>query len=364
MVKLTKLKGLVISGLWMLLAFQAQGIKDVQAAEVDRLIAAAKENGERELNISWAEQSFGGSKGAKMFEALFNRMYGTNIKVNFTPSPSMRAMTGKIIQEVTAGRKPSTNVFLGTETHYGTMLKRDIMEPYDYTKLSARIPRGVVTRKNIGVEIATFVSGITYNTNLISPAEAPKKMEDALNPKWKGKIASTPYAAQFDRFAALSNWGNEKMEAFVTKLSRNVGGLIRCGEMSRISSGEFIMMVMDCGSYYPRLERAKGAPLAHVTLEDGATISYFYWGIPRNSPNSNLAKLFINMAMSREGQKVVYKNYATDHYELPGSQTSDEIKGLRSRGIEVLDINAEYVADNSGLRPLSRKLSKILRQKR
>jgi len=335
----------------------------VHAAEVERLIAAAKDKGEKELSISWAEQSFGGSKGAKMFEALFNKMYGMNIKVNFTPSPSMRAMTGKITQEVTAGRKPSTNVFLGTETHFGAMLKRDVMEPYDYTKLSSRIPRGVVTPKNIGVEIATFVSGITYNTNLISPAEAPKKLEDALDPKWKGKIASTPYAAQFDRFAMLNNWGNDKMEAFVTKLTKNIGGLIRCGEMSRLTSGEFIMMVMDCGSYYPRLERGRGAPLAHVTLEDGATVSYFYWGVPRNSESPNLAKLFINMAMSREGQKVVYKNYATDHWELPGSQTAGEIKGLKSRGIEVLEINAEYVTKNSGLRPLSRKLSKILRRK-
>ena len=65
-----KLKGLIVSGLWILLTFQAYGL---QAAEVDRLLAAAKENGERELNISWAEQSFGGSKGAKTFEALFNR---------------------------------------------------------------------------------------------------------------------------------------------------------------------------------------------------------------------------------------------------------------------------------------------------
>ena len=150
--------GVLIGTLTLPTALQ---VSNAGASEVERLLTAAKENGEQELNISWAEQSFGGSKGAKMFEVLFNKMYGTNIKVNFTPAPSMRAMTGKIIQEVTAGRKPSTNVFLGTETHYGTMLKRDVMEPYDYTKLSPRITRGVVTRKNIGVEIATFVSGIT-----------------------------------------------------------------------------------------------------------------------------------------------------------------------------------------------------------
>ena len=44
-----------------------------------------------------------------------------------------------------------------------------------------------------------------------------------------------------------------------------------------------------------------------------------YWGVPRTAAHADLAKLFVNMAMSKEGQKIVYKTYATDHYELPGS---------------------------------------------
>ena len=31
----------------------------------------------------------------------------------------------------------------------------------------------------------------------------PKKMADIFKPKWKGKIASTPYAAVFDRLALI-----------------------------------------------------------------------------------------------------------------------------------------------------------------
>ena len=154
------------------------------------------------------------------------------------------------------------------------------------------------------------------------------------------------------------------MKTFVTKLSGHIGGLIRCGELSRITSGEFAIMVLGCGSYAVRLERARGAPLGHVILDDGATISFFYWGVPRNSASPNLAKLFINMAMSEEGQKVVYKTYATDHYALPGSKSAGELKGLKAKGVKILEVDAEFVSEHPEQAKLSRALSKILRQKR
>jgi iron(III) transport system substrate-binding protein len=336
--------------------------KGGHSAEVNRLIAAARDRGERELDLMWDGAAFGGSRGAKLFETLFNRMYGMNVTVNFTPGPSFPDMAGKVTQELAAGQKASTDIFLGTETHYGTLMNREVLEVYDYTRLSPRIGKEVVAP--IGVEIASFVSGVTYNTSLIPPAEAPKRLEDVLNPKWKGKIASTPYAAQFDRIALLPNWGIEKMKAFLARLSPNISGLIRCGELSRITSGEFVMLAMDCGSYYFRLERAKGAPLGHVILEDGATLSFFYWGVPRNSTHPNLAKLFINMAMSAEGQKIVHEIYATDHYALPGSQSAAELSGVRSKGIAPLRVDAKFVAEHPVLRQLAFDLQKILREKK
>jgi ABC-type Fe3+ transport system substrate-binding protein len=241
-------------------------------------------------------------------------------------------------------------------------MNREVLEIYDYTKLSPRITKEVVVP--IGVEIATFVSGVTYNPNFVSLGEAPKRLEDVLNPKWKGRIASTQYAAQFDRIAVLPHWGPEKMKAFLTRFSQHVGGLMRCGESSRIVTGEFVMMVMDCGSYYVRLEKARGAPLEHVILDDGTTISFFYWGVPRNASHPNLAKLFINMAMSEEGQKVVYRVYQTDHYALPGSQSAAELSGLKAKGIVPLRVDAQFVAKHPELRQLSEEFAKILRGKR
>jgi iron(III) transport system substrate-binding protein len=346
------------------LRLSAAAPRQADSPEIKRLLAAARQNGEDKLEIVWGEQSFGGYQGAKLFEELFNRMYGLNVKVNFTPGPAMPAVVGKVTQEVAARQRTSTDVLLGTETHYAALRDRGVLEEYDYTKLSPRIIKEVVTHRNIGVEVATFVSGVTYNTNFIPPGEAPKKLEDVLSPRWKGKIASTPYAAQFDRIALLPNWGAEKTRALVSKLSGYIGGLIRCGEMPRLVSGEFILFVMDCGSYYVRLERAKGAPLGHVILEDGATMSFFYWGIPRTAPHPNLAKLFINMAMSEEGQKIIYKVYATDHYLLPSSQSAAELSNLRAKGIEPLKVDAKFVAEHPELNRLQDDLQKLLQQKR
>jgi ABC-type glycerol-3-phosphate transport system substrate-binding protein len=91
--------------------------ESAHAPEVQRLLAAARERGETELVLSWGESSLGGYEAAPKFEALFNRMYGTSIKLAFTPGPSMPDMALKVAQEVTSGQKASTDVLLGNEGH-------------------------------------------------------------------------------------------------------------------------------------------------------------------------------------------------------------------------------------------------------
>ncbi len=107
--------------------------------EVQRLLAAAKAGGETELDVSWSSDVMGGTDGAKKFEALFNRMYGTNIAIRHTPGPSMTDMTSKIAQEALAGHAASTDVFVGSEGHFGPLVNKDVLQHYDYTLLSPRI---------------------------------------------------------------------------------------------------------------------------------------------------------------------------------------------------------------------------------
>lgn len=330
--------------------------------EVKRLLAAAQENREQSLDITWSQSSLGGYDGAKKFEALFNRMYGTGMKINFTPGPSMTDMAGKVTQEAAAGRKASTDILLGTESHYGSLVNRNVLEEYDYTKLSPRIRKDVVAYRNMGVEIYSTISAVNYNSDLVPAAELPRKLEDVLNPKWKGKIASTINAAYFDRLTYRPEWGPERMKAFLSRLSGHVGGLVRATESERVISGEFLMIVLST-SHDVRRQRALGAPLGTVILEDTGTVGVLHLGVPRNSGHPHLAKLFANMMMSEEGQKLLYDVYYTDHHELPGSRSVVDLKELAARGIKPLKVDVQFVVEHPEIRHLSDELRKILREK-
>lgn len=335
-----------------------------QSEEARRLVTTAKEKGETELDLVWSENNLRGAEGAKKFESLFNRTYGTNIKVNFTPGPSMTQVAGRVAQEVAAGRRASTDILVGSEGHFGALLNRNVLEQYDYTRLSPRISRALVAPQNIGVEIFSILPGITYNTNVISASETPKKLEDVLNPKWKGKIASSINAAILDRVAMRREWGAERMKAFVARLSQHVRGLIRCGgETSRIASGEFALLAMDCGSYLVRGDQARtaGIPLGHVIPEDAATMGFVYMGVPRNSARPNLAKLFINMLVTEAGQTLIYELDFTDHIELPGSRAASELREVKTKGVDVLRIDAKFDVEHPEMRQLQQELAKLLR---
>ncbi len=329
--------------------------------EIKRLMAAAKEKGERELDLVWSGTSLGGSEGARKFETLFNRMYGLNAKFNFTPGPSMTDTAGRVTQEVAAGRTASTDILMGTESHYGDLVKRTVLEEYDYSRLSPRIQKKFVAPKNIGTEFYTIISGITYNTNFVPANEVPKKLEDVLNPKWKGKIASTTNAAIFDRVAMRPDWGVERMKAFITRLAAQVGGLVRASENERVISGEFIMLVMDGGGHQVRKQQLKGAPVGHVIPEDAGNISFGYMGVPRTSAHPNLAKLFINMVMSEEGQKVVFETHFADHHELPASQSAAALAELTAKKAKMLRVDIDFVMKHPEMGKLSDEFRNILR---
>ena len=343
-------------------ASAARAAESQASPEIRRLVAAAKEAGERELQVAWPEGSLGGQEGAKRYESLFNRMYGTNIKVQYTPHPSIIKLAGIVAQEVLAGHPPSTDILIGAEGNFAALVKQKVMEEYDYTKLSSRIPKEIVAPENIAVEIASRISGITYNTNLVAPNEVPRKLEDVLNPKWKGKIASTPGATGFERVSMRPEWSAEKMRDFLSRLSRQVAGLIFPGEVARVASGEFLMLVLDSGGHQARKVKATGAPLGHVIPEDGAVLNFQYLGVPRLSAHPNLAKLFIYAVLSEEGQKLHYEVAFHDHYLLPGSTSAAELKDLKSKGAQMLRADVQFVLRHPEMRQRSVDFEKILRR--
>lgn len=326
--------------------------------ELKELIKKAEAEGK--LHLSWGQSTLGGAKGVREAEAAMNKMFGTKIKITFSPGRSMAGMSGKIRAEAAAGQPSSTDVYLGSAPFVLPLIKRKVAISVHYTKLlPGRITPAMVEGNGTALRFATGFGGVTYNTKL-APYK-PKKITDFLKPEWKGKIASTPYAASFDTLSAKSAWGIKKTEDYVRKLSKNVRGLIRCGEGERVATGEVIALVMDCHNNDADSWAARGAPVAQALFPEAAIKRQFYFTIPKNSEHKNTAALYATFMLTEEGQKIIYKNWYMDSDLFVGSNSHKKTADLVKRGAKFAEGSLAFQAAHPEINKLKKTLVKILK---
>ena len=149
----------------------------------------------------------------------------------------------------------------------------------------------------------TSMPGITYSSSRVSGDAIPTSMADLLKPQYKGRIASTPYAAGFDWLASPDGWGKERVVEYLRAFKGQVAGLIRCNEMERLANGEFDLFAMQCSQNAPS-EQAKteGAASNFLVPTDAAVLAPLYVAVPLDSAHPSAAKLWINYLLSREAQ--------------------------------------------------------------
>jgi ABC-type Fe3+ transport system substrate-binding protein len=325
---------------------------------LQQVIATAKTEGK--LSLIWSATTLGGAAGAKRFEDGINKMFGTDIRISFTPGPSMPGVGNQIAAEKQAGRKASVDVYLAYSRTIALLHKYDLFVPVDWQSLlPGRITSENVEDNGTVIKAVTALPGILYNTQLAP--EKPTALTDFLKPEWKGKFASTPYAANFDILAAKDSWGAEKAIDYAKRLSPQLAGLIRCDDGGRIASGEFLALVMTCSGSEAVPLQAKGAPVAHVQPRDFVIKSFFYFGIPRNAENPNAAKLFITYAMTPEGQALIWDTWQTDLHLFPGSQTGKAVAATeQAYGVTLKNLDIAWQLANSDTQEAWDAIVKIL----
>ena len=334
------------------------------AATLGEIIEGAKKEGN--LRGQWGQNSFGGSEGFQEILAGMNKKYKLNLKGQYTPGPDMQRLMLRVIQEAAAGQPASTDVYLGNSQAIFDGLKSNLFTNMTYDKFIENKPEPegkfqAIAPAGTHVAFATTVVGIQYNSSLVKGNDIPHRMSDVLNPKWKGKIASTPYAAGLREFATADFLGREKMIDYTKKLSKQIAGLMRCGESERITSGEFLMLVYTCGGNDVNVLKRTGAPVAHTVVEEGTVLHMRYAAIPKNSRAPNIGALLINYLMSAEGQEMLWKHDGMDLHLFPGSQTKRELDILRAAKGKVVTSSPEWLASSKGYAETQKELEAILR---
>ena len=291
-----------------------------------QLIEGAKKEGS--LVLSWGTGTMGGIEGSRALEKAFAKTYGFNLPFKFTPGPAMPQFASRIIQEAKAGQPASSDLFIGSENHVARMS----LKKFEWTKAFPHITREMTDWDERVLVVVSRTPGFTYNTNLVAANDVPQRVEDVLNPKWKGKIAATPYAASFDRLALI--WGEEKTTAFIQKFVKQVSGLIRCGEEERIANGEFAMLVFNCDLADANEMHQKGAPANGRIFKDAGILSYWYLTVPTNSAHPNAAALLAGLLLSKEGQEILWKTEKTSSHFVEGTYMNKLVKDQERQGVK------------------------------
>jgi ABC-type Fe3+ transport system substrate-binding protein len=267
----------------------------------------------------------------------------------------MPQLASRIIQEAKAGQAATSDLFIGSENHVARMsLKR-----VEWSKTFSHVTAPMIDWDGRVLIVVSRTPGFTYNTNLVSANDVPQKVEDVLNPKWKGKIASTPYAASFDRLALI--WGEDKTTSFLRAFAKHAAGLIRCGEEERVANGEFAMMVFNCDLADQNEMREKGAPVSGRVFKDAGILSYWYLAVPSNSAHPNAATLLAAFLVTKEGQDILWKTERTSSHLVDGTYMNKFVKDQERQGVKFYaNPVADVVKNHEAQSRLRQKFQDIL----
>jgi len=292
----------------------------VHAGPLEDLIAAAKKEGE----IEFYGPSTLGPEGAKALGDAFNKKYGLNIKLQFSPSGNMTRDTGKLIGLAASGQPPEWDVMVVTDAHHGSLWLRKLHDTFDYTTLG--VAKNRMEYDNGTVSVANQFALPTYNSQKLPAKDVPKKWDDLLDPKWKGKLGVINSTHHWSRLAAGA-WGEEKTTAFVKKLADQKPILSRAGEMAqRLILGEVLISATLQDSQLHRA-RESGAPLAFAEDIQPVISPEYHVGVLKGAPHPNVARLFVAFMGSAEVQPIWKKHTGHSSAHVPGTDAYEFAKG-------------------------------------
>lgn len=237
--------------------------------------------------------------------AGFEQKY-PGIKVQAGRLPSGEAAL-KIINEARAGR-PQADVFDGTAVTH-RLAAAGVIERYK-PEAARGFPDGSRDPNGDWTALNTYVMTPAINTEMVSAADAPKTLQDLLDPKWRGRIAWTddPTTTGAPGFIGnvLTSMGQQAGMAYLKQLAQqrivNVPASQRV-VLDQVIGGQYPLALMTF-NYHSVISADDGAPVRWLSIEPAVEVPNPV-GLIRNAPHPNAAKLLIEYVLSEEGQRVL-----------------------------------------------------------
>lgn len=279
------------------------------------VIAKAGAEGAVAINVSTTR--FPLEAGPNLSAAL-SKEFGVDIKVELINNSPVPVMAGQIVEETRAGVTPSFDLFPLPLAFTKSIEAGGAIEHIDWKGIGVD-PEFIGPEGN-AVWIDTVPRAVFYNTNLLKGDDIPTKLEDLLDPKYKGKIAGPGFG---DAYAMVSVpvLGEEKATEWMKSLYNDQGlTVIRAISdiPNRVANGEF-----EIGIGIPANRTGlvdKGAPIANAPLESVGGQPYYIF-VVKNAPHPNAGALLSYFFCCTEaGKKALFDEMAWAKFDYEGSE--------------------------------------------
>jgi iron(III) transport system substrate-binding protein len=283
----------------MITLFASLFVSSTVAAQDNKLIEAAKKE-------SGAIVAYGSleSNTVEPIVAAFKKK--TGLTVEYWRASATKVMD-RALAELRAG-KSVFDVMVNNSGAIHVMKKEDLFAKY-ISPAAKAFPKEIIDPQ-VGPVYRNTPVGIVYNKGQVSAADAPKSLEDLLNPKYKSKFVM-PDPTQHTTtlqwlFSLYKVMGNEKADKFIRDLGATKPLMVESFAPSaeRVSTGETPIAISLIR--YTVTYGEKGAPVDYVRLGKMlSTGQYLALGNKANRPNGG--KAFIDFFLGDESMRILAK---------------------------------------------------------
>jgi len=293
------------------------------AAPIDDLVAAAKKDGVIEL----LAPSTTGDKGAQALGSAFNKKYGLNIKINYTPSSNMTGDVAKLVMGAASRATPEWDLMLVTDAHHATVWARKLHQPFDYAKLGV-LPE-LIQYDNGAVSVGNQFVLPAYNRNILPAQDVPKRWEDLLDAKWKGGKLGVSTATHHLSRLAVGPWGENKASEFVRAIAKQEPILGTLANLNtRLQVGEILLAVTLVDSFISQAKK-DGVPIVFAEGLDPVISPTYNAGVPKGASHPNVGHLFAVFLASLEAQELWERFNGQTSALIPGTTAFKYAQGKR-----------------------------------
>jgi iron(III) transport system substrate-binding protein len=233
----------------------------------------------------------------------------------------------KIVAEQQSKNYVADVVISGTDTQ-AELVSLGLTEAYQPAEIGNALP-GLVPAGGAMSPRTLTIFTIAINTTLVPPDQEPKKWQDVLDPKWKGKLAMDDPRGSGPGGTILSGidyvYGQEieqklaDQQPFFATQAGPIWTALNRGEYAIFLSGGHPDLIAN---------RKAGAPVKQIRPVEGVGVTPIGQSLLKNAPHPNAAKLWIEWSLSDEGQSLLAdQGYAVVRKGIKAKEPEASLEG-------------------------------------